>query len=229
MSKSSLVKIMIALCIGLVLVIFFQFDLGRFLSLEYVQSRLSALQTFRNDHFALALAIYFLTYLLIAALSIPGALIITLTGGAIFGLIWGTVLASFASSIGATLAFLLSRTLLRNWVQSRFGNYLAPINRGIEQDGNFYLFSIRMVPIFPFFVVNLLMGLTPIGVIPFYLVSQIGMLLITAVYVNAGSELAQITSLSGLVSPSVILSLVLVGVSPLAAKLLINAIKRARK
>lgn len=220
---------MIALCIGLVLVIFFQFDLGRFLSLEYVQSRLSALQTFRNDHFALALAIYFLTYLLIAALSIPGALIITLTGGAIFGLIWGTVLASFASSIGATLAFLLSRTLLRNWVQSRFGNYLAPINRGIEQDGNFYLFSIRMVPIFPFFVVNLLMGLTPIGVIPFYLVSQIGMLLITAVYVNAGSELAQITSLSGLVSPSVILSLVLVGVSPLAAKLLINAIKRARK
>lgn len=219
-------KIFMVVLIVAAIASYFLFDLGRFFTLEYAQSQIGSLQAFRDDNFALTVVSYFFFYVLIAALSIPGAVIITLLGGAIFGVLWGTLIVSFASSIGATLAFLVSRTLLRDWVQSRFGDYLAPINRGIEKDGNFYLFTIRMVPLFPFFMVNLLMGLTPIGVVSFYLVSQGGMLLITAVYVNAGSELAQISSLSGLVSASVIFSVVLVGVSPLIGKLIINTLQK---
>ncbi|MCI5107694.1 MAG: TVP38/TMEM64 family protein, partial [Pseudomonadales bacterium] len=196
--------------IGIVMVIaallgsYFFLGLDQYLTLEFVQSRLGELERFRDQNFALTAGLYFCLYVLITALSIPGALIITLLGGAIFGLFWGTLLVSFASSIGATLAFLVSRTLLKDWVQSKFGDYLAPVNRGMERDGNFYLFSMRMVPLFPFFVINLLMGLTPIKAWSFYWVSQLGMLLGTVVYVNAGSELGQITSLSGLVSASVL-------------------------
>lgn len=206
--------------------LYFVLDLGQFLTLDYAQSRLAEIQNFRDQNFALTAFVYFVAYVTIAALSIPGAVIITLLGGAIFGLLWGTILVSFASSIGATLAFLVARLLLKDWVQSRFGEYLAPINKGIERDGNFYLFSIRMVPLFPFFMVNLLMGLTPIRTISFYLVSQAGMLLGTAVYVNAGSELSRITSLSGLVSGSVIFSFVLLGLFPLIGKILVNAVQR---
>ena len=190
---------------------YFILDLGQFLALEYVQSQLNTIQDYKNQNFTVAALAYFAIYIVVAALSIPGAVILTLIGGAIFGLFWGTFIASFASSIGATLAFLVSRNLLRDWVENRFGDYLTPINKGIEKDGSFYLFSIRMVPLFPFFIVNLLMGLTGIKAVPFYLVSQLGMLLGTAVYVNAGSELAQITSLSGVVSGSVIFSFALLG------------------
>lgn len=220
------IKILIVALILAALASYFLFDLGRFLTLDFAQSQLGELQAYREENFALTVAIYFTFYVLVAALSIPGAVIITLLGGAIFGTLWGTIIVSFASSIGATLAFLVSRTLLRDWVQAKFGSYLAPINRGMEKDGNFYLFSIRMVPLFPFFMVNLLMGLTPIKVVSYYWVSQLGMLLVTAVYVNAGSELAQITSLSGLVSGSVIMSLVLVGIFPLIGRLIINAIQK---
>ena len=206
--------------------LYFVLDLGQFLTLDYAQSRLAEIQNFRDQNFALTAFIYFAVYVTLAALSIPGAVIVTLLGGAIFGLLWGTILVSFASSIGATLAFLVARLLLKDWVQSRFGEYLAPINKGIERDGNFYLFSIRMVPLFPFFMVNLLMGLTPIRTISFYLVSQAGMLLGTAVYVNAGSELSRITSLSGLVSGSVIFSFVLLGLLPLIGKILVNAVQQ---
>lgn len=202
------------------------FDLGQYLTLEYTQSQLDSIQEFKDQNFAVAALAYFFFYIAVTALSIPGAAILTLLGGAIFGLGWGLLLVSFASSIGATLAFLVSRTLLRDWVQSKFGGYLAPINKGIEKDGSFYLFSIRMVPLFPFFMVNLLMGLTPIKTVSFYVVSQIGMLLGTAVYVNAGSELAQISSLSGLVSGSVIFSFALLGLFPLIAKLIVNSIQR---
>lgn len=165
-------------------------DLGQYLTLEYAQSQLSNIQDYKNENFAQTALIYFIGYVIATGLSIPGAIIITLLGGAIFGLFWGTLLVSFASSIGATLAFLASRVLLRDWVQRRFGDYLAPLNKGIEKDGSFYLFSIRMVPLFPFFVVNLLMGLTAIRTTSFYLASQAGMLIGTAVYVNAGSELS---------------------------------------
>lgn len=205
---------------------YFILDLGQFLALEYVQSQLNTIQDYKNQNFTVAALAYFAIYIVVAALSIPGAVILTLIGGAIFGLFWGTFIASFASSIGATLAFLVSRNLLRDWVENRFGDYLTPINKGIEKDGSFYLFSIRMVPLFPFFIVNLLMGLTGIKVVPFYLVSQLGMLLGTAVYVNAGSELAKITSLSGVVSGSVIFSFALLGLFPLIAKLIISKIQR---
>jgi uncharacterized membrane protein YdjX (TVP38/TMEM64 family) len=219
-------KILLVIIIIAVIASYVFFDLGRFLTLSFIQSQLSEIQQFRDENFGLTALLYFTAYIAITALSIPGAVIVTLLGGAIFGVLWGTLIVSFASSIGATLAFLVSRLLLRDWVQSKFGHYLAPINRGVEKDGSFYLFSIRMVPLFPFFIVNLLMGLTPIGVGSFYIVSQVGMLVGTAVYVNAGSELAQITSLSGLVSPSVILSFVLLGIFPLAAKFIVGLIKR---
>ena len=219
-------KILLVIIIIAVIASYVFFDLGRFLTLSFIQSQLSEIQQFRDENFGLTALLYFTAYIAITALSIPGAVIVTLLGGAIFGVLWGTLIVSFASSIGATLAFLVSRLLLRDWVQSKFGHYLGPINRGVEKDGNFYLFSIRMVPLFPFFIVNLLMGLTPISVGSFYIVSQIGMLVGTAVYVNAGSELAQITSLSGLVSPSVILSFVLLGLFPLAAKFIVGLIKR---
>jgi len=207
---------------------YFVFDLDQYLTLQFAQSRLAELENFRDNNFALAAALYFSLYVAVTALSIPGALIITLLGGAIFGLFWGTLLVSFASSIGATLAFLVSRLLLKDWVQTKFGNYLAPVNRGMERDGNFYLFSMRMVPLFPFFVINLLMGLTPIRAWSFYWVSQLGMFLGTIVYVNAGSELGQITSLSGLVSAPVIFSFVLLGLMPLVARWIVNAIQRGK-
>ena len=219
-------KILLVIIIIFVIASYFFFDLGRFLTLSFIQSQLSEIQQFRAENFGLTALLYFTAYIVITALSSPGAVIVTLLGGAIFGVLWGTLIVSFASSIGATLAFLVSRLLLRDWVQSKFGHYLGPINRGVEKDGNFYLFSIRMVPLFPFFMVNLLMGLTPISVGSFYIVSQIGMLVGTAVYVNAGSELAKITSLSGLVSPSVILSFVLLGIFPLAAKFIVSLIQR---
>lgn len=207
---------------------YFVFGLDQYLTLQFAQSRLNELENFRDDNFALAATLYFVLYVTVTALSIPGALIITLLGGAIFGLIWGTLLVSFASSIGATLAFLVSRLLLKDWVQTRFGNYLAPVNRGMERDGNFYLFSMRMVPLFPFFVINLLMGLTPIKAWSFYWVSQVGMFLGTVVYVNAGSELGQISSLSGLVSAPVIFSFVLLGLFPLVARWIVNAVQRGK-
>lgn len=219
-------RLLIIALLAAAILSYFLFDLGQYLTLQYMQSQIATFQEFRDENFVMAALAYFFVYVLISAASLPGAMIFTLLGGATFGLLWGTLLVSFASSIGATFSFLISRTLLRDYVQSRFGDYLAPINRGIEKDGSFYLFSIRMVPLFPFFMVNLVMGLTPINVVSFYFVSQIGMLLGTAVYVNAGSELAQITSLSGLVSAPVLFSLVLLGIFPLVGKLIVNSIRK---
>jgi pyruvate/2-oxoglutarate dehydrogenase complex dihydrolipoamide dehydrogenase (E3) component/uncharacterized membrane protein YdjX (TVP38/TMEM64 family) len=223
------IKLVIAAFVLLALGAYIAFDLGQYLTLEFVQSRLASLQAFRDENFALTAAIYFVFYVVATGISIPGAILLTLLGGAIFGLWWGTLLVSFASSIGATGAFLASRLLLRDWVQRRFGAYLAPINKGIEKDGAFYLFSLRMVPLVPFFVVNLLMGLTSISVPAYYFTSQIGMFVSTLVYVNAGAELAQITSLSGLVSPSVLVSFTLLGVVPLAAKGVIGLMQKRKR
>ena len=154
MSKT---KILVIVALAVALGCFYFFDLGRFITLGFVQSQILALQEFRETNFPLAAVLYFLVYVVITAFSIPGAIIVTLLGGAMFGLLWGTLLASFASSIGATAAFLIARLLLRDWVQLRFGDSLTPINAGIEKDGEFYLFSLRMVPLFPFFLVNLAM------------------------------------------------------------------------
>ena len=153
----------------------------------------------------------------------------TLAGGALFGLVTGTIVVSFASSVGATMACFVARFMLRDWVQTKFGERLNPINRGIENEGAFYLFSLRLVPIFPFFVINLVMGLTPLKAGLFYLVSQAGMLPGTAVYVNAGTQLAAIESISGILSPGLIFSFILLGIFPLAAKKVVALIKSRRK
>ena len=174
--------------------------------------------------------VYFIAYIIITALSIPGAAIMTLIGGALFGLTKGLLLASFASSIGATLAFLVSRTLLRDWVQNNFGSYLARINQGIEKDGAFYLFSLRLIPAIPFFAINLVMGLTPIRTFTFYMVSQIGMLLGTAVYVNAGVQIGNIDelSLSGILSAQLVIGFILLAIMPFIAKSIVNSIQQQR-
>ncbi len=207
---------------------FFLFDLGQYFSLEFFKSQQTKIDLYYGSHPGRTMLIYFSVYIAVTALSLPGAALMTLVGGAIFGLVIGTLIVSFASSIGATLAFLASRFLLRDKVQSKFGGHLNAINTGVEKDGAFYLFTLRLVPAFPFFVINLLMGLTPIRTLTFYLVSQLGMLAGTVVYVNAGTQIAGIESLSGILSPGLILSFVVLGIFPLAAKKLVSLIK-ARK
>jgi len=220
------IKILIIAMIVVAICSYYYFNLGKFLSLEYVQLHLDFMKIYKQQHFEAFAAIFFLTYILVAALSIPGALILTITSGALFGLFWGIIISSFASSIGATLAFLASRLILREWVQNKYRDYLVPINKGIEKEGAFYLFSIRMIPLFPFFVTNLLMGLTSISVSSFYLVSQIGMFLGTIVYVNAGTELSKITSLSGLLSTPILLSFAFLGMLPLVTKYIVSFIRQ---
>ena len=222
-------RIIVAVFIFLGMSSYFYFGLSKFFDLNFVKTQLESIQSFNSKNFELSLLLYFVIYSLTVALSIPGAVILTLIGGAVYGVFWGTLVASFASSIGATLAFFVSRILLRDWVLGRFGKYFEAINRGIEREGVFYLFALRMVPLFPFFAVNLLMGLTTIRATSFYIVSQIGMLLGTVVYVNAGSQLATINNLSGIVSPNVVLSLACVGLSPLVAKYVLSVIKREER
>jgi uncharacterized membrane protein YdjX (TVP38/TMEM64 family) len=171
---------------------------------------------------------FFAVYVAVTGLSLPGAAIMTLVAGALFGLWTGTLLASFASSLGATVAFLFSRYILRDSVQNRFAHHLVAINKGIEREGALYLFTLRLVPVFPFFVINLVMGLMPIRTLTFYWVSQVGMLAGTVVYVNAGTQLGQLESLSGILSPGIILSFVLLGVFPLLAKAIVGKIAARR-
>lgn len=220
----------VVMLIVLVIVIagFFIFDLGQYFSLEFLKSQQAALEDYRQAHPLQTAAVMFVVYVLVTALSLPGAAVMTLAVGAIFGLFWGTVLVSFASTLGATLAFLISRFLLRDMVQNRFGDKLKTINAGIEKDGAFYLFGLRLVPLFPFFVINLAMGLTSLKTFTFAWVSQVGMLLGTLVYVNAGTQLGKIESLSGILSPGLILSFVLLGIFPLMARKILDGVK-ARK
>ncbi|UGA55984.1 TVP38/TMEM64 family protein [Vibrio sp. VB16] len=209
------------LIIGLVLVatiILLATQFGQYFTLENAKQQQALLAEYIENNFATAALIYFFTYVAVTAFSIPGAAVVTLLGAALFGFITSIFLVSFASTIGATLAFLSSRYLLRDWVQSKFGTKLETLNQGIEKDGAFYLFSLRLIPVFPFFLINLLMGLTPISTARFYLVSQLGMLPGTMVYLNAGTQLANIDSLSGIVSPSVLASFVLLGLFPVITK-----------
>ncbi|MEH6551886.1 MAG: FAD-dependent oxidoreductase [Pseudomonadales bacterium] len=204
------------------------FNLPQYLNLDYFNSIKAQLIQFVDQQFLLAFMAYFLLYVAVAALSLPGAAIMTVAAGALFGLSAGVLLVSFASSIGATCAFLIARTLLKDWVQGRFGDKLAAINSGIEREGGFYLFGLRLVPVFPFFVINLVMGLSPMPVLRFYWVSQLGMLVGTIVYVNAGTQLAQVDQLGDFLSPSLIISFVLLGVFPLLAKKLLDSWRRSR-
>ena len=222
-------KVVVLLLIALLVAAFFIFDLGRFLTLDYLKSQQRAFDIYYAEHSLLTIGIYFFLYIAVTALSLPGAAIMTLAGGALFGFWTALIVVSFASSIGATLAFLVSRFLLRDWVQNRFGDKLTAINAGVDREGSFYLFSLRLVPIFPFFVINLVMGLTPLRTGLFYLVSQVGMLPGTAVYVNAGTQLGQIESASGILSPGLLISFILLGLFPLIAKKTLEVIKARRK
>lgn len=207
---------------------FVALDLGQYLNLAALKARQADLAALYASRPWLVIGAYMAAYIAVTALSLPGAAIMTLAGGAIFGLLAGTLIVSFASSIGATLAFLASRTLLRDWVQGRFGDRLRAINEGVARDGAFYLFSLRLVPVFPFFLVNLLMGLTPIRTPTFYGVSQIGMLLGTIVYVNAGTQLAGIESLRDVASPVLVASFAALGLLPWIGRWIMAAVKRRR-
>ena len=226
--KTRTTRIIIFLLVVGLVVCFWAFDLGQYLTLDYLKSRQQEFDAYYQQHRFSSLAIYFLIYILVTALSLPGATIMTLAGAALFGLWTGLLVVSFASSIGATLAFLVSRFLLHDWVQAKFGDKLQTINRGIEKEGAFYLFSLRLVPLFPFFLINLVMGLTPIKAATYYLVSQIGMLPGTFVYVNAGTQLARIDSAGGILSPGLLFSFALLGIFPLLAKRILGAVQ-ARK
>ncbi|MBU0991970.1 MAG: FAD-dependent oxidoreductase [Proteobacteria bacterium] len=198
--------------------IFYAFDLGKYLTLDYLKTTQQEFSGYYQTHKGLTIFVYMGIYILVTALSLPGATVMTLAGGALFGLFTGVVVISFASTIGATLAFLAARYLLRDFVQKKLGDKLTAFNEGIRKDGAFYLFTLRLVPLFPFFVINLVMGLTPIRTVTYYWVSQMGMFAGTIVYVNAGTQLASIDSLKGILSPGLLLSFVLLGVFPLIAK-----------
>ncbi|EEY98309.1 dihydrolipoamide dehydrogenase [Vibrio sp. RC586] len=214
-------KLIIALIlIAITAILVTQFS--QYLTLDMAKAKQAELASYIDAHLLQAAFIYFVVYVLLTAFSIPGATVVTLLGAALFGFWLSLLLASFASTIGATLAFLSSRFLLRDWVQAKFADKLLTINQGVERDGAFYLLSLRLIPIFPFFLINLVMGLTPISVWRYYWVSQLGMLPGTAVYLNAGTQLAEISSLGEIVSFPVLASFVLLGVFPIIVKWLMN-------
>ena len=210
--------------IAVLIVLFFQFDLDQFLTLEYIKSQQQQVDAFYAENRALTIVGFFLAYIVVTGASLPGAAILTLAAGAIFGLLVGLIIVSFASTIGASLAFVVSRYLFRESIQKRFGSSLKSINDGVAKDGAFYLFALRLVPAFPFFVINLVMGLTTIKLKTFYWVSQLGMLAGTIVYVNAGTQLAQIESASGILSPELILSFVLLALLPFIGKKIVSIV-----
>ena len=225
MSRS---KLLVLVVLVAMVAAFFAFDLRQYFTLDYIKSQQAAFAGYVESHAVTAGLVYLAVYVAVTGLSLPGAAILTLLGGAIFGLVWGVVIVSFASSIGATLAFLASRFLLRDWVQSKFAKFLKPINEGVEKEGAFYLFALRLVPAFPFFVINLVMGLTPIKTRTFYWVSQVGMLAGTIAFVYAGTQLAQIASLKDILSPGLISAFVMLGLLPVVAKKVLDVLK-ARK
>ena len=204
---------------------FFAFDFGHYLTLAYVKSQQAALNELVAAQPLEIAAAFFAIYIAVTAASLPGAAILTLVAGAMFGVWWGTLLVSFASSIGATLAMLVARFILREQVEARFGTQLSGIDKGIEKEGAFYLFTLRLVPLFPFFAINLLMGLTKIKVLTFFIVSQIGMLAGTLVYVNAGTQLAEIESTADILSVELLLSFALLGIFPLIAKKIVDIVR----
>jgi uncharacterized membrane protein YdjX (TVP38/TMEM64 family) len=207
---------------------YFVFDLGQILSLENFKASQADIVAAKDANPALYIAGFFILYVAVTGLSIPGAAIMTLVAGALFGLVIGTIIVSFASTIGATLAFLSARFVLRDWVQGKFGERLRAINDGLEKDGAFYLFTLRLIPVFPFFVINLLMGLTRIKTGTFFWVSQLGMLPATIVFVNAGTQISRIDSTAGLLSPTLIASFVALALFPWAAKGIVALVRRSR-
>jgi uncharacterized membrane protein YdjX (TVP38/TMEM64 family) len=221
-------RISIIIFIAALAIIFFAFDLQHYLTLEYLKSSRTFLQNSFNDYPVKTCAAFFLIYVFVVAVNLPGATVLGLAGGAIFGFITGTLLISFASSIGATLGCFVSRYLFRNFVEMRFKEVYDKINKGIESEGPFYLFTMRLIPAIPFVVINLVMGLTKMPLKTFYWVSQIGMLPGTMVYVNAGNELGKIHSAKAVFSPELIFSFLLLGLFPLVVKKVMKQIRKRR-
>lgn len=221
-------KAILALLLIGAIAAYFIFDLGQILSLENFKASQAEIVAAKDANPALYIAGFFALYVAVTGLSIPGAAIMSLVAGALFGVVIGTVIVSFASTMGATLAFLSARYLLRDWVQARFGERLRAIDDGLEKDGAFYLFTLRLIPIFPFFVINLLMGLTRIKTPTFFWVSQVGMLPATIVFVNAGTQISRIESTAGLLSPTLIASFVALAFFPWVAKGIVALVKRSR-
>ena len=221
-------KILISVVLLSAVVAFMVFDLGQYLTLAYIKASQEKFSLLYAEHRLMVVLGYGVIYILATSLSLPGAAVLTLAGGALFGLWTGVIIVSFASSIGATLACIVSRFILRDWVQANFGDRLKPVNDGIEKEGAFYLFTLRLIPIFPFWLINLLLGLTKMPLRRFYWVSQVGMLPATIVYVNAGKELAKIESLSGILSPGLIISFAALGIFPLAAKKILSLYRKKR-
>ena len=228
MDKKIVQRVAVVLALVALIVVFKFLGLGEYLTLAYLKESQAYFAGLYANQPVTVVASYMAIYIVVTALSLPGAAVLTLAGGGLFGFWVGLVIVSFASSIGATLACFVSRFLLREWVQNKFGDKLHSINKGIEEEGAFYLFSLRLVPIFPFFVINLVMGLTAMRLITFYWVSQVGMLAGTMVYVNAGKELAKIESLSGILSPGLIISFVILGLFPITVKKLLAWYKARR-
>ena len=228
MEKSRGKKIILFLVIAGLAGAFFLFDLNRYFSLVSLKNELDTFRAFYENNKAMTMMLYMLIYIVMAGLSLPGATIMTLAGGAVFGTLTGTILVSFASTAGASIAFLLTRYIFRDFVEKKFSEKLAVINRGIKRQGGFYLFALRLVPIFPFFMINIIMGLTSMRTIVFFLISQVGMLPGTIVYVNAGTMLGRLNSVSGILSPGFILSFALLGVLPFIAKRFISWMGRSK-
>jgi len=221
MTKNTINKITIVVIIIALIAVFKIFSLQDYLTLSYLKGSREKFALLYAGHRASVIVAYMVIYIVVTTLSLPGAVIMTLAGGALFGLWTGAIVVSFASTIGGTMACFVSRFFLRDWVQKRLGDKLRTVNEGIEKEGPFYLFTLRLIPAFPFWLINLLMGLTKMPLRTFYWISQIGMFPATIVYVNAGRELARIDSLSGILSPGLILSFVLLGVFPIAARKLV--------
>ena len=219
------VKLIVIVIIILIMTTFFKFFPQEYLSLSYLKDKHTDLVTYYVNNKVMSIAIYMITYILMAALSLPGAAVMTLAGASIFGFWVGLVVISFASTIGATFAFMASRFIFKDFVEKKFDNTFSKINEGIQKDGIFYLLTLRLIPIFPFFVINLVMGLTSIRTATYYIVSQIGMLPGTAVYVNAGTHLGELSSTKGILSPSLIMSLILLGIFPWIAKRIVSVIQ----
>jgi uncharacterized membrane protein YdjX (TVP38/TMEM64 family) len=229
MTRNATGKI-ITITIVIVLIAVFELSgLQDYLTLSHLKESRELLAHLYTSHRASVIAAYMVIYIVMATLALPGAVILTLAGGALFGLWTGTLVVSFASSIGATLACLVSRFILGDWVQKKHGDRLRTVNEGIEREGAFYLFTLRLIPVFPFWLINLGMGLTKMPLRTFYLTSQIGMLPATIVFVNAGSALARIDSPSEILSPGLLLSLVLLGIFPIAARKGLAWYKSAKK
>ncbi len=221
-------QVFVALLLALSFGVLWSLDLGRFIGFEQLKAHQAELTAWRLQQPLTAAALYFAGYVLVTALSVPGALIITLAGGAVFGFGWGLLIVSFASTLGATLAFWVSRFLLRDWVESRWGERLAEIQAGVDKEGAYYLLTLRLLPVVPFFLINLLMGLTRMKTWTYYWVSQVGMLAGTAVVVNAGTQLAQLDSTQGIFSPMLLGSLLLLSVFPLLARRVVHALQKRK-